>query len=66
MRIFEHCRVEDFVDSRNGELAKEAEFGWLLVDDRVADANGFLRDDSNWALPYRYGVLDEARGEEIA
>ena len=59
--------VEDFIDSRNGELAKDAEFVQLLIADLKlkADATGFLRDDNHWAHPWRCGVLDEARGEDL-
>ena len=41
--------VEDFVDSGDGQLAKNAELVQLLV---VEDATGFLRDDNHWARPW--------------
>ena len=46
-------------------MAKDDEFVQLFVVDRDADAHGFLRDDNNWARPWRCGVLDEARCEEF-
>ena len=46
MRIFTGAEsVEDFVDSRNGELAKNTEFVQLLEVDRDADVARFLHDD---------------------
>ena len=67
MKIFDRYRVcrEDFVDSGDGELAKDAEFVQLLVVDRDVDVTGFLRDDDYWARPWRCRMLDEARGEEF-
>ena len=66
MRIFTGAEsVEDFVDSRNGELAKNTEFVQLLEVDRDADVVRFLHDDYHWIRPWRCGVLDETRGEEL-
>ena len=41
-----------FVDSGNGEFAKDAGLIQLLVVDRDADVIGFLRDDNRWARPW--------------
>ena len=57
--------VKDFMDSRDGELAKDAEFCQLLVVDCDSDATGFLRKDNHGARQWRRRVLDEACGEEL-
>ena len=56
--------VENLIDARDGEPAKDAEFVQLLENHREANATGFLRDGNHWARPGRCGVLDEAGGEE--